>query len=143
LATQRGRLAGGDSLGSDGIGKSGVQLLDAALYPIGPVALVVEALPQIRNGRPQLLDGALDGADGPGVVRGGLSIGRSGGQRIGSAAVRSCPGGQSGGGQTLLPQQSFRSLAGFVQGDKHSDNAVVADLARPALAADQTLRGCR
>jgi hypothetical protein len=97
-------LAGGYPFGRDSVGKLGVELVDPAVCLIGPAALVVEALSQICNGRSQLLDGAFQSADCPGVVRGGLSIGRSGGQRIGPTAVRRCPGGQSGGGQTLPAQ---------------------------------------
>jgi len=37
--------------------------------------------------------------------------------------------------------QRFPSLTGFVQGDKHPDNTIIADLPRPVLAADQELRG--
>ena len=58
--TQNGCLAGGDPLGGDGIGKGGVQLVDAVTFP-------VEALSQVCNGRPQLLDGTFEGADGPGA----------------------------------------------------------------------------
>jgi len=58
--TQSGCLAGGDPLGGDGIGKGGVQLVDAVTFP-------VEALSQVCNGRPQLLDGTFEGADGPGA----------------------------------------------------------------------------
>jgi len=57
---QSGCLAGGDPLGGDGIAKGGVQLVDAVTFP-------VEALSQVCNGRPQLLDGTLEGADGPGA----------------------------------------------------------------------------
>ena len=48
----------------------------------------------------------------PRVVRGGLSIGRSGGQRIGCAAVRACLGGRSGGGTTLVPSPAFPAACG-------------------------------
>jgi hypothetical protein len=58
---QCGGLACGDPLGGDGIGKRGVELVHVALCPICPIAFVIEALSQVRNRRPQLLDSANQG----------------------------------------------------------------------------------
>jgi len=45
------------------------------------------------------------------------------------------------GRTTLVFLPAFPVLTGFVQGDKHQDNTIIADLPRPVLAADQALRG--
>ena len=45
------------------------------------------------------------------------------------------------GRTTLVFLPAFPVLTGFVQGDKHPDNTIIADLPRPVLAADQELRG--